>query len=140
MKNFFREERERRRVFCGVLSPTTKQLCTMQKGHAGPHQVGGPYHTVETFVIKCVDKPCEYHENHKPLLKTRGIERWLECIVCGHKKDIAKSMSIKTKYKLLSEVAGVWFEVDTFNEKQIAISYASKMAGLYKIEELFIVG
>ena len=69
---------------CGIASPETGQLCTMGKGHVGPHKVGGPYHTVETFVIKCTDKPCEYHHNSALNSKTRERDKWLECIHCGH--------------------------------------------------------
>ena len=69
---------------CSALSPTTGQLCTMGKGHFGPHKVGGPYHTVETFVTQCTDKPCVYHPNSREVNKAGSRVRWEECIHCGH--------------------------------------------------------
>lgn len=69
---------------CAAESPTTKQRCTMAKGHFGPHRVGGPYHVVETFVTKCTDRVCEYHQNSRPNIETGGRDRWSECIWCGH--------------------------------------------------------
>lgn len=59
----------------------------MALGHCGPHKVGGPYNVTETFVIKCKDKPCDYHPNSREINhKTGERERWLECIHCGDKK------------------------------------------------------
>ena len=73
------------KVDCHCPSPVTGQLCTMGEGHAGPHKVGGPYHTVEEFVTQCEDTPCVYHENSKRT-SVNTWERWLECIKCGHRK------------------------------------------------------
>jgi len=67
---------------CSVPSPETGQLCTLGKGHFGAHKVGGPYHTVEEFVIKCTDKPCNYHPNSRLIGKRQ--EKYHQCIYCGH--------------------------------------------------------
>ncbi len=72
---------------CGLASPTTGQLCTMSKGHVGPHKAGGPYHSVEDWVTQCPEGKCEYHENSNKLKK----EQWLECIRCGHRKPLPKA-------------------------------------------------
>lgn len=64
----------------------------MAEGHAGPHKVGGPYHTVEEFVTKCPDGHCNYHHNSNRLRRTE----WLECIHCGHK---VSSMTNEQKAK-----------------------------------------
>ena len=71
---------------CGVASPATKQLCTMGKGHAGCHKVGGPYHVVEEFVTQCPGNTCEYHHNSRPVPLTHREEEWMECIRCGDKQ------------------------------------------------------
>ncbi len=62
---------------CNAVSPVTGKLCTMSEGHAGPHKVGGPYHTIERFVIKCTEA-CVVHPNSDGQGK-----RWNECIWCG---------------------------------------------------------
>ena len=77
--------------YCGAVSPITKQLCTMFKGHAGPHKVGGPYHVVEEFVTKCLNKPCKYHTNSRINIKTKKKEEWSECIFCGHIKILERN-------------------------------------------------
>lgn len=64
---------------CATPSPRTGNICTMAKGHFGPHKVGGPYNTTEIFIIKCTTK-CNMHINGD----RDGIE-WHECIYCGNK-------------------------------------------------------
>ncbi len=70
---------------CKCPSPHTGQLCTMGQGHAGPHQVGGPYHTVESFVTQCPEGECDFHPNRANL---SSIMRWQECIHCGQRKPL----------------------------------------------------
>jgi hypothetical protein len=70
---------------CGQASPHTGQRCTMSLGHAGPHQAGGPYHTVEAWVTQCPDGKCDYHHNG---MSIPTVIRWLECTRCGHKKPV----------------------------------------------------
>ena len=67
---------------CSAPSPETGHLCTMAKGHFGAHKVGGPYTTVEEFVIQCTDKPCNYHTNSRLIGRQR--EDYEQCIHCGH--------------------------------------------------------
>lgn len=57
---------------CDAVSPTGG-ICTMAKGHFGPHKVGGPYAVTEVFIIRCTEKPCEFHYD--------GVED--QCIWCG---------------------------------------------------------
>lgn len=78
------QEAERKANECRCVSPLTGQLCTMARGHAGPHQVGGPYHTIESFVTQCPEDQCEYHSNQAGM----SIVRWQECIQCGHRKPL----------------------------------------------------
>lgn len=72
---------------CSVPSPKTGQLCTMAKGHFGAHKVGGPYHVVEEFVVKCVDRGCNYHHNSRLNIVTKQKEYFEQCIFCGHIKN-----------------------------------------------------
>lgn len=70
---------------CNIRSPKTGQLCTLSKGHAGIHQVGGPHHVVEQFIVKCPDQLCVYHSNSKVDPKGVVKEEWMECTRCGHR-------------------------------------------------------
>lgn len=70
---------------CKCPSQLSGQLCTMGEGHAGPHQVGGPYHTVESFVTQCCEGECDYHPTQGAL---NVIMRWQQCIHCGHRKPL----------------------------------------------------
>jgi hypothetical protein len=72
---------------CPVVLPISKQLCSMAKGHFGPHVLGSPYHPTERFVTQCSgNKKCEYHRNsatdYTPYPPMQN--EWLECIFCGH--------------------------------------------------------
>lgn len=67
---------------CRAASPKTGQLCTMGKGHAGPHKAGGPYHSVEDWVTPCAEG-CTYHSNRK--WNGSGWDLFEECIRCGQR-------------------------------------------------------
>ena len=65
---------------CGSTNPATGSQCSMAEGHFGAHNVGGPYpkDQEETWVTKCEDGMCEFHQS------TVGVDAGSEvCIHCG---------------------------------------------------------
>ncbi len=108
-------EKEEEAKRCKCPSPITGQLCTMGKDHAGPHQVGGPYHTIESFVTQCAEGMCDYHTNHTGI---PSIVRWQECCFCGHRKPLS------TEQYLLETPCGA-VELFAVNDNE-AISFALK--------------
>lgn len=69
---------------CPSVNPETGSRCSMAWGHAGPHNVGGPYehNQTERWVTKCEDEPCIYHEC---FVSHPGYE---ECIHCGDRRHM----------------------------------------------------
>ena len=84
-------------IRCQSTSPITGEQCVMNENHFGPHCIGDLYNPVERWVTKCENNKCDYHHN------SNESQKWLECIHCGDKKDIAEENRPEPKEECIYE-------------------------------------